>query len=78
MVYRTVRKTGKGQMTDSKKIEFEEYVLMVDVFCACIETKTLPAINSPCHLKAREFVDKSGFKFKRKRTPLPKVKEVKE
>jgi hypothetical protein len=48
--------------------EKQELVLMVDVFCACIETGVLPLQNSPCHKLARKLVDKSGMKPKRKRT----------
>lgn len=44
-----------------------DIALMVDVFCACIETGILPQPMSPCHLRARKLVAESGFKFKRKR-----------
>ena len=50
---------------------FGELVLMADVFAACIETGIMPTHGSPCHRKARELVDKSGMKPKRKRRRLP-------
>ena len=50
---------------------FGELVLMVDVFAACIETGVMPTHGSPCHRKARQLVDKSGMKPKRKRRRLP-------
>jgi len=50
---------------------FGELVLMVDVFAACIETGRMPTHGSPCHRKARQLVDKSGMKPKRKRRRLP-------
>ena len=54
--------------------KYEELVLMVDIFCSCIETSILPMHGSPCHRQARELVDKSGCKPKRKRKRLPKIK----
>jgi len=55
----------------------ENLALAVDLFCASIETGTLPSINSPCHHMARWLVDDSGMKTSRKRTRLkhrkPKV-----
>lgn len=48
----------------------ENLTLAVDLFCASIETKTLPSINSPCHHMARWLVDDSGMKTNRKRTRL--------
>lgn len=45
---------------------FRELVLMVDVFAACIETGIMPTHGGPLHRKARELVDKSGAKPKRK------------
>jgi hypothetical protein len=55
----------------------ENLALAVDLFCASIETGTLPGINSPCHHMARWLVDDSGMKTSRKRTRLkcrkPKV-----
>ena len=53
-----------------------EFVLMVDVFAACIETGIMPTHGSPCHRKARQLVDKSGMKPKRKRRRLPPNEEV--
>lgn len=53
---------------------YHELSLMVDIFCACIETRTLPTHSSPCHHEARDMVRRSGFEFKRHRTrlkPLP-------
>ena len=49
---------------------FGELVLMVDVFCACIETGVFPKHGSPCHRRARWMVDASGQKPKRKRRRL--------
>lgn len=47
-----------------------ELVLMVDVFCACIETEIFPFHGSNCHRRARKLVEKSGMKPKRKRRPF--------
>jgi hypothetical protein len=55
----------------------ENLALAVDLFCASIETKTLPSINSPCHHMVRWLVDDNGTKTSRKKTRLkhrkPKV-----
>lgn len=48
----------------------ENLALMVDILCAAIETRTLPAVNSPCHHTARWLVDDSSHKPKRQRTRL--------
>ena len=48
-----------------------DLVLMVDVFCACIETGILPTHGSPCHRRARKLVDDSGMAPERKRRRLP-------
>ena len=49
-------------------------VLMVDTFCACIETGLRPAHGCPCHRLARQLVDASGkLKPKRKRRRLPSL-----
>lgn len=57
------------------KIELQkDIVLMLDVFCACIESKIIPAKNSPCHRKCRELINKSGIKFKRQRSKFPSFK----
>lgn len=57
------------------KIELQkDIVLMLDVFCACIESKIAPAKDSPCHRKCRELIDKSGIKFKRQRSKFPSFK----
>jgi hypothetical protein len=53
---------------------FNEMVLMVDVFCGCIETGIMPTHGSPCHRKARQLVEDSGIKPKRKRKRLPSIK----
>ena len=50
---------------------FGDLLLMVDVFAACIETGVMPAHGSPCHRKARQLVEQSGQKPKRKRRRLP-------
>jgi hypothetical protein len=52
------------------KPEYKELVLMLDVLCAAIETKILPAIGSPCHRLARKLVSDSGVRYKRKRLRL--------
>ena len=49
-------------------------VLMLDVLCGCIETGLMPTHGSPAHRLARKMVDKSGYKFTRKRRPLPRLK----
>lgn len=55
----------------------ENLALAVDLFCACVETRTLPSANSPYHHMARWLVDDSGWKSQRKKTRLkhrkPKV-----
>ena len=53
------------------KPTYAELVLLADTFAACIETGTLPAHGSPCHRRARQFVDRSGCRPKRKRRRLP-------
>jgi hypothetical protein len=59
---------------DEKAIRlFPELVLMVDTFCACIETRVMPSHGSPCHRKARDLVEQSAIAPKRKRRRLPKV-----
>jgi hypothetical protein len=50
--------------------KLHDVALMVDMFCACIETRTLPAIGSPCHRKARQLVDSSGLNSDRVKTSL--------
>jgi hypothetical protein len=54
--------------------EKADLVMMVDTFCACIETRVMPSHGSPCHRLARKLVDESGMKPKRKRRRLPKEK----
>ena len=58
----------KRKRQQEKKLHL--IALMVDIFCSCIETRTLPAISSPCHRKARQLVDASGFTSDRVKTPL--------
>lgn len=48
----------------------ENLALAVDLFCASIETGTLPSIDSPYHHMARWLVDDFGMKTSRKRTRL--------
>jgi hypothetical protein len=48
-----------------------DLVLMVDTFCACIESHMIPCHGCPCHRLARKLVDASGMKPKRKRRRLP-------
>jgi hypothetical protein len=48
----------------------ENLALAADLFCASIETKTLPSINSPFHHMVRWLVDDSGMKTGRKKTRL--------
>lgn len=56
-------------MVDNMKIELQkDIVLMLEVFCACIENKIIPAKDSPCYKTCRELIDKSGIKFKRERS----------
>lgn len=52
------------------KTQFSDLVLMVDLFCASIETGVFPTHGSPCHRRARKLVDASGQKPKRKRRRL--------
>ncbi len=52
----------------------ENLALMVDIFCASIESGILPAVNSPVHHAARWLVDDSGHKHKRIRTRLKHLK----
>ena len=52
--------------------EKADLVLMVDLFCACIETCVFPSHGSACHRFARKLVDNSGFKPLRRRRRLPK------
>jgi hypothetical protein len=47
-----------------------ELILMVDVFCACIETGLFPTHGSPCHRMARKLVESSGQKPRRRRRKL--------
>lgn len=54
---------------------YKDLVLMVDVFCACIETGVYAQHGSPCHRKARALVDRSGYVPERKRRPLPRIKK---
>ena len=55
----------------------ENLAIMVDIFCAIIETGILPSVNSPVHHTARWLVDDTGHKPKRIRSRLkhrkPKV-----
>ena len=62
-------RTGTANAVPSTVL-FGELVLMVDVFCACIETGVFPKHGSPCHRRARWMVDVSGQKPKRKRRRL--------
>ena len=48
----------------------DNLALMVDMFCAMIEARSLPVINSPAHHAARWLVNDSGLKSKRRRTRL--------
>lgn len=48
----------------------ENLVVMLDLFCSCIETRLFPSINSDAHRMLRWLVDDSGHKPKRKRTRL--------
>ena len=52
-----------------------ELVVMVDIFCACIETRVLPSVSSKCHQWARELVELSGRMPVRKRVRLPGKRE---
>jgi len=65
---RAVASDGGSAMSRS---EYADLVLMVDVFCACIETGCVPSHGSRCHRLARRLVDASGIKPKRKRRRLP-------
>ncbi len=56
------------------KPSYRDLVLMIDVMCAAIELRLLPAIGSPCHRQARDFVAASGCKPRRNRLRLPRVK----
>ena len=47
-----------------------EMALMVDIFCACIETGIFPKPLSRCHRKARDLVDRSGYRFERERMEM--------
>lgn len=49
---------------------FSDLVLMVDLFCASIETGVYPQPGSECHKMAREFVEASGQVPERERLPL--------
>jgi hypothetical protein len=55
---------------DEAKDDIGKLVLMVDLFCAVIETGFLPTHGSPCHRMARALVESSGMKPKRKRRRL--------
>lgn len=56
-------------MTKTKR---KDLILMVDVFCASIETGIMPQLGSPCHRLARRLVARSGWVPKRKRVRLAK------
>jgi len=45
-------------------------ITMVDLLCSIIETRVLPAVNSPLHHSARWLVDDSGWRPKRVRSRL--------
>ena len=51
--------------------------IMVDVFCACIETGVRPRPGSPCHKMALNLVKRCGYKTSRKVLALPKVEHTK-
>lgn len=55
-----------------KPPEYRDLALMVDILTACIETRVLPAIGSPMHRQAREFVKASGCAPRRNRLRLSK------
>jgi hypothetical protein len=69
------RKGGKAQSEQPNLVRLQptrdNLVIMVDLFCAIIETQIMPSVNSPLHHTARWLVDDyCGHKPKRKRTRL--------
>lgn len=58
----------------NKKPSYKDLVLMVDIFCAAIESGLFPIPGSLAHRMARYMVDKSGCKPRRKRMALSKPK----
>ena len=50
--------------------KLSDLVLMVDLFCASIETGVFPKPGSECHKMAREFVEASGQVPERERLPI--------
>jgi hypothetical protein len=54
------------------KPPLSDYVLALDIACACIETGTIPKHGSPFHRRARELVRLSGCQPQRKRRRLRK------
>lgn len=52
--------------------EYRDLVMMADILVECIETRVLPAIGSPMHRQAREFVKASGCGLRRNRLRLGK------
>jgi len=46
-------------MTDDEIELIDEMSLMLDVFNSVIITKTMPSVNSPCHLKILELMEKA-------------------
>jgi hypothetical protein len=61
-------------MTSKQAKLYPHMVLMIDVLCACIETRVYPVHGSPCHRMARRLVADSGMAPKRMRRRLPAVK----
>lgn len=58
---KTVSNTYYRRTTMNKEIELiDEMSLMLDVFNSCIMTNTMPAINSPCHLKILELMENAN------------------
>ena len=77
--------SNENQKTEAKNREIDrvpldclvrELILMVDVFCACIETGVFPTHGSPCHRMARKLVESSGQKPRRKRRKLSSNAEL--
>lgn len=55
----------------------ENFAVMTDLFCACIETGTWPTPDSPAHCVARWLVADSGIKPDRRRVRLHKYRPKK-
>lgn len=58
-------------MTEEQADLLDSMAVMLDTLAGCIETQTLPAHGSPCHLVILDLLARAGHTTTRTVRPLP-------